>query len=176
MNLVRINDPKCELFIKTMKIYKDSFPVEETRRYNDHINALKDEAFHHDAIMVNEKLVGFMTYWEVNDSVYLEHFAIDEILRGKSYGTKALNMLKEKWGKIILEIEKPVDLITNRRKAFYENECFILNDHNHEPLAYRYGNPQGLLLIMSYPKILSIDEYNSFKEFQDNRIMIYIEE
>lgn len=175
MELVRIQSSDDRFFSDSMEIYKYSFPIEETRTYEDHLDAMNDDMFHYDMIVENNNLIGFMAYWVIDDLIYLEHFAIDKNKRGMNYGKKSLSLLKNMGKKIILEIEEPVDQITNRRRRFYESQGFTMNTFNHIPLSYRAGNPQGKLLIMTYPNTISEYDYDKFKKIQDKRIMSYTE-
>lgn len=83
MNLKRINsNDNC--FNKAMEIYNGSFPIFERRTMDDQIKALDDTNYHFEVIYDKEEIVGILLYWDMGRYKYIEHFAIDSKLRGKT--------------------------------------------------------------------------------------------
>ncbi|MFQ8805769.1 MAG: GNAT family N-acetyltransferase [Alistipes indistinctus] len=85
----------------------------------DHqITAFKADRFHLDVYLDGETLVGFIGYWDFDDYLYIEHYAINSDLRGGGWGSRILEALQKTAGKtIILEIDEVVDEISTRRVA-----------------------------------------------------------
>lgn len=112
------------------KLYKKAFPRQERKPFfiitkgqkqgNMEILALTDDHF-----------VGLGITMFYKDMVMLDYFAIDENIRSKGYGSKALELLNQRYeGKrFFLEIEQPNENVSNnaernRRKKFYLNHGF----------------------------------------------------
>ena len=90
MNFLRITHTNEENFHKTWNLYEKSFPIYERRTLDTHIKALDDENFYCTYITENNTFIGILFYWKLEEFIYIEHFAIDESLRGKGYGSKVL--------------------------------------------------------------------------------------
>ncbi|MGL4107464.1 GNAT family N-acetyltransferase [Clostridium sp. LP20] len=106
--------------------------------------------------------IGIILYWETEDYTYIEHFCIYSSMRNRKYGQKALELLREKYKTIILEIDPPIDEISIRRKGFYERVRFKDNSFVHVHPPYHEGKSGHSLFIMSYPNLLSEMEYENF--------------
>ncbi len=62
--------------------------------------------------------IGFISFWEFKDYLYIEHFAINNEIRGKGYGSTILNkFIKSTPKTILLEIDPIIDDISNARCA-----------------------------------------------------------
>lgn len=129
-----------------------AFPIQERRndeeqRYNTDYNPL----FHSNLIIDNNTLVGLINYWDFKTFRYIEHFAIDNNLRSKGYGKTVITRLKEESKlPIVLEVEEPIDEITQRRISFYQRQGFILDKHPYLQPPYRKGDSWFPLCLMSY--------------------------
>lgn len=113
-----------------LKLYNDSFPSDERRIYNDisEISTFVENKKGKFNCFVCEEdgvFIGFITYWKFDGYVYVEHFAIDPLQRGKNIGSKMLNHLIDTCGgKVLLEVELPEDEMSRRRIGFYERHGF----------------------------------------------------
>ena len=172
MRLERLSDSNFHLFEQAFKLYQSSFPVEERRDDQEQQRALKKEAYHFDLIMIEDTFVGVMLYWETESFIFLEHFTTLPELRGKGYGKSALDLLKEKNKIILLEIEPPIDEITQRRYNFYKRNGFIMNPYYHIQAKYHLGDEDLELKVLTYPRVMNKDEYRSFYEYMTREIGI----
>ena len=172
MRLERLSSNNIHFFERAYKLYQDSFPVEERRDEKEQQRVLKKDAYHFDFIMNDDNFVGVMLYWETNEFVFLEHFVTFPELRGKGYGKDALSLLKSKNKTIILEIETPIDEITQRRYGFYKRNGFIMNPYYHIQAKYHLGDEDFELKVLSYPNVLTKEEYSSFYEYMTREIGI----
>lgn len=94
---------------------------------------------------------GFLTAWDFNDFIYLEHFAIDEAARNGGIGGKALKQfLASCRVPIVLEVEIPTDDLSKRRIGFYERLGFQLDTHLYYQPPYRQGGPTLEMRLMTY--------------------------
>ncbi len=129
-------------FSDVLKLYTDSFPENERRLYSG-VSAFMDFADRHGdrfniLIAENEegRFMGFITYWEFDRFVYVEHFAVETSMRGTGVGTELLSYLKNISDRsLLLEVEPPVDEMTRKRIGFYEKNGFRLFD------GFRYIQP-----------------------------------
>ncbi len=68
-----------------------------------------------------------------------------------------------------METDPPEDVISIKRKRFYENCGFKENPYFH--VAYHKNTPGHELVIMSYPSVLSKEEYSSFNSYLNDKVM-----
>ena len=172
MRLERLSEANAHLFERAFELYQSSFPVEERRDDLEQQRVLKKEAYHFDLIMLDDSFVGVMLYWETESFVFLEHFTTLPDLRGKGYGKNALDLLKEKNKIILLEIEPPIDDMTERRYNFYKRNGFTMNPYYHIQAKYHLGDEDLELKVLTYPRIMEKDEYRAFYEYMTREIGI----
>lgn len=165
MRLERISDNNLHLYDEAYRLYQSAFPHEERRSEEEHKRVMRKPDYHFDLIMNDSDFIGVMLYWENDEFVYLEHFTTLPAVRGNGYGAKALNLLKQKNKTILLEIEPPVDELTERRYAFYCRNGFQMTPHYHIQAKYHLGDDDLELKIMSYPDIISSEVYSRFKYY-----------
>ena len=110
-------------------------------------------------------VVGFIATWEFEKFNFIEHFAVDRILRGKGMGTHLLKEYINNSNKpIYLEVEFPNDDICIRRIEFYKRLGFKLNEFDYIQLPLQIGNELLPLKIMTYPSKVSNDEFIYFRK------------
>lgn len=165
IRLERLSASNAHLFDAAFNLYQSSFPIEERRDNVDQQRVLKKDDYHFDLIMSDDNFVGVMLYWEINSLIFLEHFTTLPSVRGKGYGKNALDLLKSKNKVILLEIEPPIDDITQRRYNFYKRNGFIMNQYHHIQAKYHLGDKDLELKILSFPRELNQDEYRSFYQY-----------
>lgn len=173
MYLERLCENNSHLFDAAFKLYESAFPNIERRNEHDHNIVMKKADYHFDLIINDGKLIGIMLYWETPEFVFLEHFSTLPTLRGNGYGKKALDLLKKKNKKIILEIEPPVDQLTERRYGFYKRNGFEMTPHHHIQAKYHVDDQSLVLKILSYPHILTDEEYSQFRNYISREIELY---
>lgn len=76
-----------------MAYTKTVFPCAEQRTLDHQITAFKADRFHLDVYLDGETLVGFIGYWDFDDYLYIEHYAINSDLRGGGWGSRILEAL-----------------------------------------------------------------------------------
>lgn len=116
-------------------------------------------------------LYGLIFYWRTERFSYIEHFAINPNMRGNNLGSRCLQEFVEAHGNVILEIDPPKDPISIRRKNFYMRLGFQENNYQHEHPPYREQYKPHELVVMSFPRIITEDEYVEFNEYLKNTIM-----
>ena len=185
LKLRRITDKKDYFYKKATELYKSSFPFHEQREEFSQNDILKNPEYFFCVIYdsdnndetAKEKFVGEILYWETKDFVYIEHFCIEEKERGKGYGRYILLNLENEFGTygknktIILEIDPPVNEISVRRKSFYERTGFVANKYEHIHPPYHRDSDGHKLVVMSYPDVLTEEEYKAFDKYLDDIVM-----
>lgn len=175
MEFNRLTDTRDTYFTEAFSLYEKSFPKSEKRLLPDQEEAMKDSAFHCDVILDDNQFAGILFYWKISGFCYIEHFAIATSLRGKNIGSRSLKQFCEIQGRIILEIDPPVDDISTRRERFYNRLGFVVNPYEHTYHAYQNHCMPQKLVLMTYPEQIGEKEYNLFNEYLQNHIMKYSE-
>lgn len=142
-------------FVKNL--YLDSFPESERRETNTmfDLHSCKDNAFVIQIVIKDDRYVGFLTYWDFEDYVYAEHFAISPEFRNGGFGGKVMELfMKLITHPIVLEVELPNTILSERRIGFYQRLGFKLWEDipYQQPPYSKDGNPVPMKL-MTYGAI-----------------------
>lgn len=172
MRLERLSEKNFNFFELAFKLYESAFPFNERRDRLEQERVLEKEEYHFDLIFKANKFIGIALYWERNGYIFLEHFATIESERNKGYGAKTLDLLKQKNKTILLEIEPPIDHLTIRRYDFYKRNGFIMNPYYHIQAKYHLEDQDLELKVLSYPKVLSEQEYQDFYQYMLKEITV----
>lgn len=147
-----------------LELYIKAFPSEERRAEWINENDVADFMSKHKQMNIiiirsGKEFVGFMSYWNFQDIIYVEHFAILEKYRGNKIGTRMLNYVKEQiCNKIILEVELPTNIESEHRIAFYKKNGFHLWDNiEYFQPPYSSGQKSMPMILMTYG-MLSLKE------------------
>lgn len=149
------------IFAQLYSIMEYSFPKDERRDFDEQFAQHSNPAYNSAVLTEDEKVLGFLNFWQLSGFVYLEHFAVSQELRGKGIGSGLIKQICERHGnqQIILEAEPPaLNEIAARRIEFYKRLGFILNDYHYLQPPYRKGDSPVELKIMS-AKPLSEDDF-----------------
>ena len=141
------------LYLFVEKLLHSAFPSDE-RRDDEQQRAYTDrnDKFHCLLIRDLNTPVGLITYWDFEDFVYVEHFAIHEDLRNGGLGGQAMKtFLQEMNRPVVLEVEMPLIKgdITHRRIAFYRRQGFSLRRLPYKQPPYREGDKWLPMKLMS---------------------------
>lgn len=136
-----IRDVADPLLVLVRNTYDASFPKEERRDFFLVRRLLEeDRRFKMYALLLDGSYVGFITGWQFEGFVYVEHFAIDEFARNGGIGAKAMtSFLALHDDPVVLEVEMPIGEISKRRIGFYERLGFVLDHHVYFQPPYRKG-------------------------------------
>ncbi len=130
---------------------QENFVSDELRDYESALAVLDDERYGVYRITEDGSEVGFICLWSLGEVTFVEHFVIYSDYRGKGVGGRAIDFVCEKFGKVILEVEKPEDEIKRRRIAFYERHGFTVNPQPYSQPAYRSDSERVPMRLMSFP-------------------------
>lgn len=171
MRFERITDAAHEKYKQALDLYHISFPFHEQREAASQANILDDKEYFFNLIYDEDTFVGLFLCWETENFIYIEHFCILPEMRSRRYGQKTLKLLEQRGKNIILEIDPPIDIISARRKGFYERNGFAENPYPHIHPPYHMGNTGHQLVIMTYPAKITQEEYNLFNHYLECHIM-----
>lgn len=95
-------------------------------------------------------VAGFAAVWELDEFVFLEHLAVDPLLRNGGIGARILTQLDERYGRpICLEVELPQTPMAARRIGFYRRMGYFLNDYPYIQPSMAPGRASIPLRIMT---------------------------
>ncbi len=108
------------------ELYHSAFPANERRPWAEmELLIQSDKRFTVNSIQQNDVFCGFMNSWDFGDFVFVEHFAVADIMRGKGFGSEILkNFCRDVQRPVVLEVELPNTTEAIRRIAFYERHGF----------------------------------------------------
>lgn len=163
MKLVELLDSTHLLYSSFLELYSISFPIFEQRLASQQEYAFSQDQYHLLCYTEQEHFIGFISYWEFEQYIYIEHLAICDDRRGKGYGGRLLNEFVEQQSKIVLlEIDPVVDELSKKRLRFYTHHGFYTNEYVHDHPAYRLNYPAHRLVVLSHGRRLSPKEYTTF--------------
>lgn len=90
MDRIRMTGPESPYYRQAMELYAAGFSLHEQRRTEEQIQAMRDPAFHCDALVESGTFIGLLFYWEAVGVTYVEHFAVVEALRSSGAGLPCL--------------------------------------------------------------------------------------
>ena len=171
MRLEPIIDCAHELFPKAMELYRLSFPLHEQREAFSQKNILSDPDYRFCLIHHADIFAGLLLCWETDSFIYVEHFCIFPELRNRQYGQKTLESLRRLGKTDIMEIDPPTDILSQRRKGFYQRCGFVENPYPHVHPPYRPQAKGHPLIVMSSPAQLTEEGYRRFNQYLESRVM-----
>lgn len=136
-------------------LYITAFPTDERRPiykmyslYNE-----EDSPYNIELIEEGEHTVGFITYWDFEKFIFIEHFSISGKHRNGGFGKKALTefMKKINHREVVFEVETEVNEMAKRRIGFYQRLGFKLwPQHPYTQPSYtEHGSPIAMHLMTS---------------------------
>lgn len=155
-----------ENFDAVYSIMEKSFPDNERRPYNQQKKLLERKDY---SIYVIENDAGsgikaFITVYEFETFVFVEHFAVDSRYRSQGLGSLILKeLLRIVNLPVCLEVELPDNRIAAKRIEFYKRCGFVLNLFPYSQPPITQGQTSVPMYIMSSGKALSQNEYTIVK-------------
>ncbi len=137
-------------------LYIESFPLSERRPVDAMLELYNgDTPFVISVTLEDEQLIGFLTYWDLDEFIFAEHFAISPEYRNGGYGRKVMEAFKEDMVKpIVLEVEIPSTILSERRIGFYQRLGFRLWETiQYQQPAYYEETGTVPMKLMSYGNI-----------------------
>lgn len=153
-------------FDSIYSIMTDSFPVTEMRTYEGQLK-LFDKNKYEMFVKKDESgtILAFIGSWEFKGFRFIEHFAVDNKLRGQGMGSKILaEYISMSQKPVVLEVEPAETPIAKSRIEFYERLGFHLNKFYYEQLPLYTGGKNMELKIMTYPSSIDINMFEEYKK------------
>lgn len=174
LEFIPFTSPSDDRWAEAWTLYESAFPYKERRSLDDHLRALNDPRFEADGIWHDGRFVGLIYHWASAPATrYVEHLAISPALRGQNMGSQALQAFIERFGRVILEIDPPVDEISCRRLHFYQRLGFVENPQEYLHPSFRAPFTTHRLVLMSYPQLLTDDEARTLADFVREEVLRY---
>lgn len=148
------------------KIYTEAFPPEERRPWHEVLTLLDKMGgpFAINLISLDGRVVGFISSWNLDDFVYIEHFAMKPSLRNRGLGARVLRHFCSGMKKpVVLEAEPAANGETaQRRISFYERNGFsAFKNFQYVQPPYAPGLPEVPLTLMSTSKEIDLKHVES---------------
>ena len=143
-----------------------AFPIEEVRTYENAVTILRDSRYR---ILVSQnqdgEILGFIAAWDLGSTIFVEHFAVDQALRGAGIGSRMMAAyLSQATKPVMIEVEDEKTEINERRIVFYQRLGFYLSEFGyHQPVMRGNVSKAISLRIMSYPEPLTESRFQNFK-------------
>ena len=137
-------------FTQFYNILTESFPPDEIRSEQEHLELLDHPAYKVWAYYSDRELQGFLTVWDLQEVAFIEHFAVRGDCRNSGLGSKMLKALSQKLGKqLCLEAELPETDMAKRRLGFYCRNGFFVNTYPYLQPALEEGKSPVPLHILT---------------------------
>lgn len=143
-----------------------SFPIEEIRAWENAKAQLKNSKYR---IWISknaaDQILGFIAEWDLGATVFVEHFAVDQTLRGAGIGSGMMvSYLAQAAKPVVIEVEDEKTEISERRIGFYQRLGFHLSKYGYDqPVMRGDVNKKIPLKIMSYPEPLTAESFENFR-------------
>lgn len=148
---------------KTKKLYYRSFPKNERRSFPELLeNRLGGtEMF---CFYDNETFVGMACLLNTPVTSHIIYLAINERLRGRGYGSKALELLhhSKSGRKIMVDIEVPDENSNNAEQRIMRRKFYLKAGYKETSVKYVWREEK--YEILSFGGEISKEEYNRFWE------------
>ncbi len=165
-----------ETFDTAYPLLETAFPITELREKDRQKALLKEPCYRLYGVPVDNEMRAVFAVWEIEDFLYIEHFAVREDCRNGGFGGQLLDRLIAETGKpAVLEVEVPEDEMTRRRIGFYERHHFVYNTYPYLQPPMRSGQSMLPLMLMTTPDAINETTYERYKTLI-HRIVYHYEE
>ncbi|MEG0276981.1 MAG: GNAT family N-acetyltransferase [Coprobacillus sp.] len=148
------------------EIFIEAFPPAELRLYEVMKQLYVEELLKIYVVKQDNQIVGAISLWELDQFIYVEHFAVSSSLRGQGLGSYFLKEVKSLYPQyqIVLEVEEPIQEIEKRRVEFYQRNDFVFNSFGYIQPPFRENVEDVYLLLMTYPAAINQEQFLHIKE------------
>ncbi|WP_405725465.1 ROK family glucokinase [Anaerotignum sp.] len=154
-----------ETFDEIFPLLEAAFPVTELRIREEQKKLLRETCYRLYGVRKNGMFAAVFAAWEIDDFLYIEHFAVKEEYRNGGYGGSLLDLFLEEKGKaMVLEVEVPEDEMTERRVGFYERHGLVYNEYPYLQPPMRKGQDLLPLRFMTKPAAIEEKTYERYKK------------
>lgn len=150
-----------EYMKKCKALYYRSFPKNERRPFPELTeHRLGDtETF---CFCDGDLFVGMASVMNSPDITHIVYLAIDDSLRGKGYGSQALNLLHEFYNgkRVMVDIERADGSSENEEQRIRRKQFYLRAGYSETPVKYRWRNEN--YEILSFGGSISEQDYENF--------------
>lgn len=149
------------LWSETERLYIVAFPPEERRSTERMRQLAADGVLRVEAVVKDGVFCGFLTWWDFDDFVYGEHFAVVQECRGTGIGGDVIErfVAMSAGRRVVIEVELPTGDWERRRIEFYRRHGFETADCAYTQPPYEEGRASVPMHIMTYGQSLSAEEF-----------------
>lgn len=152
-------------FDEIFPLLEAAFPVTELRIKEDQKKLLQEDCYYLYGVRKDGAFAAVFATWEIEDFLYIEHFAVKEEYRNGGYGGQLLDALLEEKGRpMVLEVEEPEDELTRRRIGFYQRHGLVYNEYPYLQPPMRKGQDLLPLRLMTKPAAIDTETYQRYKK------------
>lgn len=156
-----------ENFDRIYEILEASFPLDEYRTYEAQKELFGQKEYRIYGLVdeIGGELQAILSVWELDDLVFIEHFAVSPRYRNQGMGEKILQEILERFsGLICLEVELAENELAKRRIGFYQRNGFFFNDYPYMQPPICKGRKAIPLRIMSRGGTVSEKEFGRIRD------------
>ena len=151
-------------FKQIFKIMEKSFPLTEYRTKEEQKSLFQNEYYRILGIKEDGMLLAFAAIWCFDEFTFIEHLATLPQHRNNGLGSRILREIFESnTHPICLEVEPPVDDLTQRRIAFYERNGMFFNSYPYIQPSISKGREPIPLFIMTSNGTIDEETFNKIK-------------
>jgi len=133
-----------------LSLYLTAFPPAERREFAGLIQQIGIDECIVNLILADQKVAGFIIVWDLEEFVFVEHFAVEPHLRKLGIGEETISSLRSQFQKtVFLETEIPHDELSRRRIGFYERNGFRKLGRAYFQPSYDGIKPEIELILMA---------------------------
>lgn len=157
-----IDTSSHEYFNRIDMLYLQAF--EETERRESLKEVLKNDKCRVNAVIKDNSLAGFVTLWEFNSFLYVEHIATFPEFRNCGIGEVIFKKIMAMGKLLIAECEMAeYSVFASRRVEYYKRLGFLFNPYFYEQPSYGKGKAPVIMNFLSYPDMLSEEDFNKIR-------------
>ena len=169
---MKLLDLTREDFSSIWRIMEPSFPRDERRPRDEQLAIFDQPEYHaYGARDADGTLIGFLTTWNLDDVVFVEHFAVNPACRNGGVGSAMLSaLIAQTNAPICLEVELPETEMARRRIAFYERNGLFYNEYPYVQPAMSKGQEAVPLRIMTSGGCVSKERFVAIRALLYERV------
>ncbi len=112
--------PSMQPSAEAKALFDEAFPLAERRPWPKQLQLLAERKLQLVELRKDGAFAGFVFYWWLTSFSFIEYIAIAPAARGGGAGSYVMQLMADKLGAIVLEVEPPDTEQAIRRIHFYE--------------------------------------------------------
>ncbi len=145
---------------------EDNFPPDERRTYEQQKALINTENYRIYTVENDGEIIAFFAVWILDGIVFGEHLAVDKRYHNGGIGSRLLMEVVKSFNiPFVLEIElENSSEMAKRRAGFYRRHGFNINNYEYAQPSYGEGKSTIPMHLVSYPDVLSKEEFEKYKK------------